>query len=203
MLAQAHQTPWKAVNELRRCAELPLIRAYFALSGVAWGQGWLIYGRPLIQRHAGSTITIGRGLNMRNWFGSNPLGVNHRSILATWTADAAISLGDDVGMTGATIVAQTRVSIGNRVLIGANSTICDTDFHPIDSEMRRVDVMAGVTRPITVEDDVFIGMGVLILKGVTVGRGSVIGAGSVVSTSIPAGVIAAGNPARVIRNVDE
>ena len=109
MLAQARQTPWKAINELRRYAELPLIRAYFALHGVAWGQGWMIYGRPLIQRHAGSTITIGRGLNLRNWFGSNPLGVNHRSILATWAADAAISLGDDVGMTGATIVAQTAV----------------------------------------------------------------------------------------------
>ncbi len=48
----------------------------------------------------------------------------------------------------------------------------------------------------------FIGMSVLILKGVTVGRGSVIGAGSVVSGDVPAGVIAAGNPARVIRNVD-
>ncbi len=143
MLAQARQTPWKAINELRRYAELPLIRAYFALHGVAWGQGWLIYGRPLIQRHAGSTITIGRGLNMRNWFGSNPLGVNHRSILATWAADAAITLGDDVGMTGATIVAQTRVSIGDRVFVGANSTLCDTDFHPLRGDQRQIDPAAG------------------------------------------------------------
>ena len=45
-------------------------------------------------------------------------------------------------------------------------------------------------------------MGVYVLKGVTIGQGSVIGAGSVVSSDIPAGVIAAGNPARVIRNVD-
>ncbi len=161
----------------------------------------MIYGRPLIQRHAGSTITIGRGLNLRNWFGSNPLGVQHRSILATWAAGAAINLGDDVGLTGATIVAQTRVSLGDRVFVGANSTLCDTDFHPLSAAARQVDVMAGVTRPITIEDDVFIGMGVMILKGVTVGRGSVIGAGSIVSRDIPAGVIAAGNPARVIRGI--
>ena len=57
-------------------------------------------------------------------------------------------------------------------------------------------------RPITVEDDVWIGGGVSVLPGVTIGRGSVIGAGSVVTRDIPAGVVAAGNPCRVIRAVD-
>lgn len=203
MLAQARQTPWKAINELRRYAELPFVRLYFALHGVDWGSDWMIYGRPLIQRHAGSAISIGRGLNMRNWFGSNPLGVGHRSILATWAADAHIVIGDDVGMTGATIVAQTRVSIGNGVLIGANSTICDTDFHPLSNDLRRLDPAAGDSRPIEIEDDVFIGMAVLILKGSRIGRGSVIGAGSVVSGEIPPQVVAAGNPARVVRSLSE
>jgi acetyltransferase-like isoleucine patch superfamily enzyme len=203
MLALARQTPWKAINELRRYAELPFIRLYFALHGVAWGAGWMIYGRPLIQRHAGSTITIGRGLEMRNWFGSNPLGVAHRSILVTWTAGARIEIGDGVGMTGATLVAQTQVSIGNRVFIGANSTICDTDFHPLRDHLRQLDPTAGTSRPIVIEDDVFIGMSTLILKGSRIGRGSVVGAGSVVSGDVPPGVIVAGNPARVIRSLSE
>ncbi|HVU09966.1 MAG TPA: acyltransferase [Phototrophicaceae bacterium] len=203
MLAQARTTPWKAVNEVRRFAQLPLIRLYFALHGVAWGTGWMIYGCPLIQRHAGSEIRIGSGFNMRNWFGANPLGVTHRSILATWSKDARIELGDDVGMTGATLVAQTRISMSNRVFIGANSTICDTDFHPLRVDLRQHDPTAGASRPIIIEDDVFIGMNSLILKGSHIGHGSVIGAGSVVSGDIPAGVIAAGNPARVIRGVDD
>jgi acetyltransferase-like isoleucine patch superfamily enzyme len=203
MIEQTRQTPWKAINELRRYAELPLIRLYFALHGVRWQPGWMIYGRPLIQRHAGSVITIGRGLGMRNWLGSNPLGVHHRSILVTWAAGARIEIGDDVGMTGATIVAQTQVSIGHRVFIGANATIADTDFHPLRPDERRQNSSAGVSRPIIIEDDVFIGMWALILKGTYIGTGSVIGAGSVVSGEIPPGVIAAGNPARVVKAVDD
>lgn len=203
MLAQARQTPWKAINELRRYGELPLVRLYFALHGVAWQPGWMVYGRPLIQRHAGSAIRIGRGLIMRNWFSSNPLGVAHRSILVTWAADARIEIGADVGMTGATVVTQTSVEIGDRVFIGANSTICDTDFHPLRSDARLANPRLGVSRPIVIEDDVFIGMAAIILKGSRIGRGSVVGAGSVVSSEIPPNVVVAGNPAQIIRRLDE
>lgn len=203
MIAQTRQTPWKAINELRRYGALPYIRLYFALHGVAWGTGWMVYGAPLIQRHAGSRITIGRGLTMRNWFGSNPLGVHHRSILATWAADAQIVLGDDVGMTGATLVAQTAIRVGNRVFIGANSTVCDTDFHPLRSDERNSDPTAGVSRPIVIDDDVFIGMSALILKGSRIGRGSIIGAGSVVSGDVPPNVVYAGNPAQLVRRLSD
>ncbi len=88
------------------------------------------------------------------------------------------------------------------MFIGANSTICDTDFHPLNPLEREKAPTAGLSRPIIIEADVFIGMNVLILKGSHIGHGSVIGAGSVVSGDIPAGVIAAGNPARVIRDID-
>ncbi len=116
MLAQARQTPWKAINELRRYAELPLIRAYFALHGIAWGHGWLIYGRPLIQRHAGSTITIGRGLEHAQLVRLEP--ARRQPPLDFGDVDGG--RGDHtrrhVGMTGATIVAQAaRQHRGSRL----------------------------------------------------------------------------------------
>ena len=201
-LRGALATPWKAVNEIRRMAWLPPIRVYFAVHGVRWGTGWRIYGVPLIQRVRGSTITIGDDLEMRNWFGSNPLGARHPCILATWATDARIEIGDGVGMTGAAICARSHVSIGRRVTIGASCTITDTDFHPIDPGLRRVDLQAGETAAVVIADDVFVGMHALILKGSRIGEGSVVGAGSVVAGEIPPRVVVAGNPARIVRALD-
>jgi acetyltransferase-like isoleucine patch superfamily enzyme len=140
---------------------------------------------------------------MRSWFASNPLGVNHRVVLATWSSEASIVIGDGVGLTGTTICAQSRIVIGDRVRIGANTTLVDTDFHPLSPAERRATPKAGKSVPVVIEDDVFIGMHVLILKGSYIGHGSVIGAGSVVTGRVPPMVVAAGNPARVIRELDE
>ena len=104
-------------------------------------------------------------------------------------------------MTGGAICAAERITIGRNVAVGANSTIADTDFHPLNSMIRHQHPQESNTAPILIEDDVFIGMNCLVLKGVTIGHGSVIGAGSVVTKDIPPCVIAAGNPARVLREV--
>ncbi len=195
-------TPWKLANELRRLALLPSARLYFALHGVRWRQGWRIYGLPLIQRQAGSQISAGDHLQIRSWLGSNPLGPNHRVILATRSPHARLTLGDRVGLTGTTLVAEGAIDIGHRVRFGANTTVVDTDFHPLDLKERLVQPTSGETAPVVVEDDAFIGMSVLILKGSHIGRGAVIGAGSVVSGTIPPYVVAAGNPARVVRELE-
>jgi acetyltransferase-like isoleucine patch superfamily enzyme len=200
LLAETRRTPWKAANELRRYASAPFVRAYFAWHGVQCQPGWHIYGRPVIQRYRPSRISIGRGLELRSWFSANPLGITRRCLLATWGAGAIIEIGEDVGMSGVAICAQTRVTIGNRVVIGANSVVTDTDFHSLDASHR---FSTGTSLPISIEDDVFVGMHVLILKGVCIGRGAVIGAGSVVTRNVPAGAVVAGNPARIVRGPDE
>jgi acetyltransferase-like isoleucine patch superfamily enzyme len=194
-------TPWKISNELQRRLLFPLIRLSFAINGIQWGQNWKILGVPIIQKHRQSTIHIGQGLGLRSTVRSNPLGPTHPVILCTWQAGAAIEIGENFAMTGGSLVAAERISIGNYVNIGANSTVIDTNFHPLDAKARRETPQIAETAPITIQDGVFIGMNCLILKGVTIGQNSVIGAGSVVTRDIPANVIAAGNPAKAIKNL--
>lgn len=193
--------PWRIRNELLRLLASPAIRARFWLNGIQWGRGWRIFGMPIIQRHSGSQILLGDGLELRSWKRSNPLVPNHRVVLATRTVEAAIRVGDHCGFTGATLVAAKSIQIGNRVLLGSNVTITDTDFHPLDAQERTTNPLGGKSEPVTIEDDVFVGMNAVILKGVTIGRCSVIGANSVITGDIPAYVVAAGNPGRVVRSL--
>lgn len=91
------------------------------------------------------------------------------------------------------------IRIGRDGLFGAHIEIFDSDFHDLHPERRHAGTQK--TAPVEIGDNVFVGMGVRILKGSKIGDASVIGAGSVVAGEIPAGVIAAGNPARVIREL--
>jgi acetyltransferase-like isoleucine patch superfamily enzyme len=146
---------------------------------------------------------IGPGLHLRSFTRANPLGINHRVILATIARGAALDIGENFGMSGGSICVAKNVTIGDNVVVGANSIITDTDFHPLSVRQRQLAPSDAVTSPVIIEDDVFIGMNCLILKGVKIGRSSVIGAGSVVTASVPDGVIAAGNPARVLRKLPD
>lgn len=102
------------------------------------------------------------------------------------------------------------VTIGNRVLISHLCTIMDNQTHPLDAGMRheqfKTIISAGHPqkidlgeKPVVIEDDVLIGCHTVVLRGVRIGRGAVIGAGSVVTDDVPPFVVAAGNPARVMR----
>lgn len=82
--------------------------------------------------------------------------------------------------------------------------LMDTDAHSLNYVDRRdgdVDMVNRLDRPIVIEDDVLVGAFAIILKGVTIGARSVIGAGSVVTKDIPADCVAAGNPAKVIKQL--
>ena len=191
-------TPWKAAHEVRRIASWPWIRFYLALKGVEIGHGWRLYGTPVVSRHRGSQISIGEQAEIRSWRYSNPLGVWHPCLLTTWSSEAVISIGDTFGMTGGVICASQEIRIGRQVTVGANCTIIDTDFHPLDATLRRSTPLGGRAAPVVIEDDVFIGTEALILRGVHIGTGAVIGARSVVTSDVPPGAFAAGNPARVL-----
>jgi galactoside O-acetyltransferase len=116
-----------------------------------------------------------------------------------------------VGNSG--LICHSLIDIGDDVIVSWGCTIVDHNSHAIAWSGRKGDVSdwaegrkdwTHVKRsPVVIEDKVWIGYGVSILKGVRVGRGSVIGAGSVVTKDIPAYSLVAGNPARVVRSLGE
>jgi acetyltransferase-like isoleucine patch superfamily enzyme len=155
-------------------------------------------GAPVIDVFPGSEIGIGTNVTLISASFATALGVNHPVVLRTMAADARISIGERVGISGGSICAAALVEIGDDTMLGANVTVADTDFHSLLPANRRHDGRVRV-KEVIIGKRVFIGANSIILKGVCIGDGSVIGAGSVVTRSIPANSIAAGNPCRVIR----
>lgn len=111
------------------------------------------------------------------------------------------------------IWALTKVSIGERVLISHNCFICDNLTHPLDPEVRHRQYMAKFgfpfpsdididAKPITIENDVWIAAGAMVLRGVTIGAKSIIAAGAVITKDVPPGVVVAGNPGKIIRKLE-
>jgi maltose O-acetyltransferase len=114
--------------------------------------------------------------------------------------DSEVIIGDNVVMAnGASIQAVSKITLEDNVMIGINCFLVDTDGHDLDPDKR----MTGIpkTGQITIKKNVVIYYNSVVFKGVTIGENSVIGACSVVTKDIPPNVFAAGNPARVIRNL--
>ena len=158
-----------------------------------------IFGWPIVSIHESSEIRMGKGIMLiSDSYFSEP-GIAHAVILRTLSPKARIHIGNNVGMSGGGICAATEVIIGNNVMFGANAFVSDTDFHPISPNDRRYSTENISSEPVIIEDNVFIGMNVLILKGVRIGENSIIGAGSIVTSEIGPNSIAVGIPAKVIR----
>lgn len=174
----------------------PLAWAYCAMHGVRWRPGWQLRGRPLLRQAGGGRILIGERFAANSTSAGNALGV-YQPVILTAHGSGVLKIGDDVGVSGCSITALERITIGHRVLIGAGVLITDNDGHPVHPEGRRYSSYTA-TAPIVIGSDVFIGTRAIVLKGVTIGDGAVIGAGAVVAKNVPAYGIAVGNPARVI-----
>jgi acetyltransferase-like isoleucine patch superfamily enzyme len=168
------------------------------------GSGVIFYGSPIVSMEEGrGEITIGTDCVLCSVSEYTALGVNHPVVLRTLRPGAVIKIGDNTGMSGATICAAVSIVVGSNVLLGANVTIVDTDFHAVKPKDRRQNDNPDdiSSKPVIIGNNVFIGMNTLVLKGSRIGENSVIGAGSIVIGEIPANVIAAGNPARVIKTL--
>ena len=112
-----------------------------------------------------------------------------------------VHFGNDVYANfGLTLVDDTHIYVGDKTMFGPNVTVA-TAAHPILPELREKAYQFNL--PVHIGKNCWIGAGAIVLPGVSIGDNSVIGAGSVVTKDIPTGVVAVGNPCRVIREINE
>lgn len=117
-------------------------------------------------------------------------------------SNAFLSIGNNTGLNGVLVYASKSITIGSNVNIGGSTRIFDTDFHSLDYLDRRAEDIRKNSKPIVIEDDVFIGTNCIILKGVKIGERSIVAAGSVVTKDIPKDEMWGGNPAKFIKKID-
>lgn len=99
---------------------------------------------------------------------------------------------------GVRIASASQVIVGDNCMLARDCSISDADWHGVYDRSHPV----GATKPVCLEENVWLGEAVIVCKGVRIGANTVVGAGSVVTRDLPGNVIAAGNPAQVIRELD-
>jgi acetyltransferase-like isoleucine patch superfamily enzyme len=127
--------------------------------------------------------------------------------------EGRVEIGDYCYFTNAVLLCECELRIGDYVVIGWNTAIADTDFHPLAPAERIADAIACSPlgkgrarpeiprRPVIIEEDVWIGPSATILKGVRIGAGAFVEAGTVVTRDVPSRARVLGNPAQIVGEV--
>jgi acetyltransferase-like isoleucine patch superfamily enzyme len=192
--------PDPSISYASLIVQRPRIWKYRRLSTCADVRGTPIVWQPVLFLGPGR---IAMGANVEfGWPTSGGFHSGYCHVEAS-TPDSAIELADSAQVNNCALIKSegAGIRIGPRALLGSRICIYDSDFHDLHPDRRRNG--RPEIAPVELEENVFIGDGTLILKGVTIGRDTVVGAGSVVTRSLPAGVVAAGNPARVVRALED
>ena len=188
------------------------IKLFLKIKKIEYGKELLLKGVPVIFNKSGSKIHFGDNVVIKSSFLSNLVGLYSRSIIVTRTSDATIEIGNNVGISGATIYARKGIYIGDNTCIGGNCKILDNDFHPIEIEKRNILLNSSKggeksewipCKEIRIGKNCFIGCNSIVLKGTVLGDGCVVGAGAVVSGKYEANSVIVGNPAKTIRVLED
>ena len=151
--------------------------------------------------HPRSLVTFGRNIHLGK-SAQIICASDHCVRFTSWPskqADAEIVIGDYCLISpGVRISSAQSIRIGDNCMFAANVIISDSDWHGIYNRIRPF----RCTKPVVIENNVWLGERVIVMKGVTIGENSVVGAGSVVTKNIPLNTVAAGNPARVIKTIN-
>jgi acetyltransferase-like isoleucine patch superfamily enzyme len=171
---------------------------YKILSTCVNTEGHPVYVGPVLMRGAGS---ISFKENVSIGVMASPYFYNTYCYIEARHPTSIVTIGKDVYINNnACLISEGEgIFIGSDILIGPNFTIFDSDFHAINPS-KRINGTPN-TAKVIIEDNVFIGANVTVLKGVSIGKNSVIASNSVVSKSIPANVVAGGNPCKVLKDL--
>lgn len=152
-------------------------------SFVQLGMTWELTG------YSPSTVKIDEG----GQFKINGKFVFHTGIFISVNKNAVLEIGSGYTNNNVEIICFKSIKIGENVAISKNVIIRDSDNHIINGDV------LGMTQPIEIGNNVWIGIGALILKGVKIGDGSIIAAGAVVNKDVPPNTLVGGVPAKVIK----
>jgi len=186
-------------------------RPYWLKRGMLWWRNWRTrhfllpqfdaIGREPEIMHSPSVKVFGSGIRLGDFphLISTPDNCIRLTALGHRGAEATIAIGDYVLISpGVRISAGQSITIGNACMIAANAYISDSDWHGLYNRTRPF----RCTRPISLGNNVWIGDSVIVCKGVSIGDNAVVGAGSVVTRDVPANAVVAGNPARVVKEIN-
>jgi acetyltransferase-like isoleucine patch superfamily enzyme len=161
---------------------------YYLRSAESLGSRVRLWGVPAVKNEG--RLRIGDRVRITSTIATFELGVG---------PEGTMEIGSNVLINyGCSFGATKLLRIGDRCNIGTQCILIDNAFHELDPDLRDVQPES---QPVILERNVWLASRVIVLPGVTVGENSVIGAGSVVTKNIPANVLAAGIPARVIRPI--
>ena len=151
------------------------VKLHLKLLGVKVGKNVKFLGFPVVNLGKNSEIVLGDNSVFISDSRFTALGVNHPVVLKT-SANAKLFIGNDTGVSGATIYASKKITIGEMCLIGADVKIFDTNFHALIPENRRYNSNFNdiKSKEINIEDNCFIGTNTVILIGSHIKKDSVI-----------------------------
>jgi len=169
--------------------------------GVDYGRGLVIHSAPFVHRSKGATIRLGHDVTILNTIEENPAGIAHRTALCASRPGAKLLIGNHVGISGGILVAWQQIEVGDFVNMGAGAAIYDTDFHPLDPQLRFRGPQGTLVAPVSIGPYAWLGARSIVLKGVTIGEAAVVAAGAVVTRDVPPWTVVAGVPARVVATI--
>ena len=193
----------RIINKFLATPPIGTWEKWLAHNGVEVRGNVKVFGKPCIIRWGRPTIVIENGVILDSDPIHNDAGIIHPCTLSV-TGNGKLTIGENSGFSGVQICCVDSIKIGSNVLVGANVTIYDTDFHPINPYQRffaSEDSEIGC-KEVVIEDYVWVGANAIILKGVHIGKGAVIGAGSVVTCDVPELTVYAGNPAKFVKKIE-